>query len=277
MGKKRSLNCTYWWVALCLSSLLLLPMAAMAQTAGTEGSFRAPDATRPMTSLRLPVPEKLTPEAIAVPAPGSALIDTMGYGYVRNTGEAALHQDTLWVYCAKLKTADSLLMLEESDEAILHAQEQLGAKDNGDGSWTMGDGTQVKPQFAKVQYSNEGDPVNKAISSSVLNVAEISKVRQVRAGCWRAKRRFKCGGCYSCPQGCFKSNGLLCGQECSIGLTGPDKFKLCQYTGKPWDYCVLVSAAVCTATGYDCNNCQGNKQCAVNYRWFSWTCWQGAC
>ena len=139
------------------------------------------------------------------------------------------------------------------------------------------DGTTVKTQFASVQYSSEVDPDNKAISSSVLNVSEVSVVKKVWGGCWRAKRRYKCGGCYGCLQGCFKTNGLLCGQDCSIGLTGPKKFKLCQYTGNPWDYCVLVSAAVCTATGYDCNNCQGNKLCKVNYQWFSWTCWQGAC
>ena len=286
MREQRWINCIYRRALLCLSGLLLLvavpavvaqgeAIAAPPPTALAGGSI-VPEAITPgavaiapVVGVQLPVPRSLDPTATAVAAPTGSVTDSMGYGYTKLTGEVAMAADTVWLYCPVTKNGP-LLVVDEKFRAM--AMDDLKATENADGTWATADVKSLAPQYAKTFIDDGLTPV----SGVAIKEDDVSLVTRVWGGCYRKKRYHLCQGCYHCPQGCYKIRDQLCGSECSVKFSGTKNFKLCRYTGKPWDYCIQKSLAVCSAAGYDCNNCQGNAVCS-KVTWYSWSCWTNGC
>lgn len=214
----------------------------------------------------------VTPTAaqISEDAPADDYEDAL-YGYDSLTGGLALLQDVGYVYCPD---ADGVPILAVHPDNEGQAMADLGAVEQANGSWALDDGNVVTPQRAVGTYTSSETPAE-AFGSGTLPVLAQSRVVLVQArwlNCRRWRQRYLCQGCYHCAQGCYQTRW---GSSCSVKYTGTKKFKLCRYTGNPWDWCYEYTYYRCTATGYSCNNCTGTP--LWSYSWIGFSCWINGC
>ncbi|MEM9557665.1 MAG: hypothetical protein AAGC60_25630 [Acidobacteriota bacterium] len=199
-------------------------------------------------------------------APVDELDDSLGFGYVAETGAVAIAPNTGYVYCP---SADSGPLLAAHPDYLAQALEEIGATSNADGTWVTSDGV-VRPQIATALIGQDG--VDNSANLSVVPLDRVLLARAWWPNCLRLRFGYRCAGCYRCPQGCYP---LHWARACSVRYTGTQRFKLCQYTGRPWDICFERTRYRCTATAYNCTNCTGNALWSQS--WVGWSCFTGGC
>lgn len=204
----------------------------------------------------------------SVDAPVDDFEDAL-FAYDPVSGGVALQADVGYVYCPDAG-GQPILAVHPDEEG--QAMSDLGAIDRGDGSWSVG-GKTVHPQRATAVYltaNTRSDPDDQS-----LRVAPAEQVTLVQAqwpDCQRFRRGYVCAGCYHCPQGCYH---IRWADSCSVDFFGTINFKRCHYTGNPWDWCYEYTHYICTAVGYDCNDCSGTPLWANS--WTGWSCWIYGC
>lgn len=208
--------------------------------------------------------------------------EDLGYGYSPTDGLAVIADDTIYVFSSQAP----LLVVHPDfvDDALAHLQ----GVDNGDGTWTVTDpdtGVQVvvKPQLAAYLYSTgaaEGEPGDGTAASSVRITGEATRIsgdfhvlpilpRPVIISpypypwwpYYRLRRFYQCNTAGRCPWG-----GCLWGYQWS--QLRP--FRVCGYTGRPWDFCLEFLYPVCRLTRYTCRDCTGPILWQADYR--RWVC-----
>lgn len=219
--------------------------------------------------VALSVPARAAAQSTtAEDAPVDEVQDSMGFGYVAESGAIALAPDIGYVYCP---VADNGPILAVHPDYEAQAEEDLGVTVNSDGSWTTSDGDTVTPQYASAVIGDKPE-VTSTTTLAAVPTAQVLLVRARWPNCRRLRFNYRCGGCYKCPQGCYSAHWA---NVCSIAYTGTQRFKLCQYTGNPWDICYEWTYYRCTATAFNCSGCGGNVLWSQS--WIGWSCWTGGC
>lgn len=200
-------------------------------------------------------------------AESDATEEDLGYGYSPTDGLPVLADDTIYVFSAEAP----LLVVHPGyvEDALAHLQ----GVDNGDGTWTVtdpetGDEVVVKPQFAAYVYSTgsaDEEPVDGAASVRATGEAArltgdlqllpilarpviISPYPYPLWPYYRLRRYYQCNTGGRCPWG-----GCLWGLQ----WTQLRPFRVCGYTGNPWDLCLEFLHPVCRLTRYTCRDCTG--------------------
>lgn len=222
----------------------------------------------PGLAFELPEPDDVDPNAEPVDAPVSDYNDAL-YGFDPLTGGVVLGADTGYVYCPAVEAHPAVLAIHPDweDRAITDLEATV---DSAAGLWALADGTVVTPQYATGVYATDRATKDPASTLPTIAQDEVVLVQPRWPDCIRLIPYHLCRGCYRCPQGCYRTRW---GSACSIRYAGTQYFKLCQYTGQPWDVCWERSLYICTATGFPCNDCTGNPMWMMGR--IGWSCWNG--